>query len=117
MIKIAEKLEKYLQEYDKVIVLRSEHRTNEILSHITSRQPPKKLLVLVSGGNQDKIISGADIRAITYKEYCNIAKLYHMYEFSDRIWIVADNKQCGCLDNYVGNNLLTEEEALMALLR
>lgn len=110
--------EKYIQEYDKVIVLKTTLRIVDIFSRIISQQETKKVLLLVREWDQgSQLICGTTIRPITNEEYCGIEKLYHMYEFSDRIHIINDSKQYGGLDNYVSTGLLTEEEALTAWLR
>lgn len=112
-----EKIENYVNEYDSVFVLGAGIPANEKFFQAISRQTAKKILLLMKGPETDGIPEcGAYIQTISYEECCDIEELYYMYEFSDRIHLLADTAQYGSLGNYISNGLLTEEETFTALL-
>lgn len=114
---ITEKIRKYISEYDSVFVLGNGIFMSDSFLQKIPRQAAKKILLLVIEPERGSIPEcGIDIQVISYEEYCNMAKLYYMYEFSDRLHMLDDNPQYGNLGNYISSGLLTEEEAFMASL-
>ncbi len=114
----SEKIKNYINEYDRIYLLAKKDFMYSTFIQAISRHSTEKCLILVVGlekGYMSKY--GTNIRAISYKEYRDIEKLYCLYEFSDRIHILTDNPQYGGLDNYIYNGLLSEEEASMAILK
>lgn len=64
-----------------------------------------------------KLILGNGIgKLFSKEEELRIKRLYLMYEFSDKVRLLEDSPQYGSLQNYVGNGLLTPEEAQRAAL-
>jgi len=57
-----------------------------------------------------------NVRIISLVEIEEILKLYHMYEFSNRLQIIGKNKQYGSLLNYLDTGILTETEVFEAIL-
>ncbi len=53
---------------------------------------------------------------ISHKEAEECYKLYLTYEFSNRFITLADFKQYGTLFHYIETGILTEEEAIRAML-
>lgn len=112
-----EKIENYVNEYDSVFVLGAGIPESGEFFEAVSRQTAKKILLLVKGPEADGIPEcGAEIQTISEEEYCDIEELYYMYEFSDRIHLLADSAQYGSLGNYMATGLLTENETFAALL-
>ncbi len=112
-----EKIENYVNEYDSVFVLGVGITASGEFFKAISRQTTKKILLLVKGLDTDGIPEcGADIQTISYEEYCDIEELYYMYEFSNRIHLLADTAQYGSLGNYISSGLLKEKEIFTALL-
>lgn len=112
-----EKIRKYISEYDRVFVLGERIPASGYFFQAISRQTEKKILLLVKELETDGIPEcGAEIQTISDEEYCDIEKLYYMYEFSDRIHLLVDNAQYGNLGNYISNGVLSEEETFTALL-
>lgn len=133
--KVLKKIERYICEYDKIFILRSNDDTSKNFIHSILRQTGKKSLVLVNESSIDSIfgyangacIYGADkleplgyeiaIEAISFEEYCAIERLYYTYEFSDHVHLIDGNVSYGSLDNYISNGLLTELEVVKALFK
>lgn len=112
-----EKIENYVNKYDSVFVLGAGIPESGEFFEAISRQTAKKILLLVKGTEADGIPEcGAEIQTISEEEYCDIEELYYMYEFSDRIHLLADSAQYGSLGNYMATGLLTENETFAALL-
>lgn len=42
--------------------------------------------------------------------------MYHMYDFSDKVFVISDSDQYGSLFNYVKTGILTAQEMVDALL-
>ena len=115
--KIIKKIEDYIQEYDSVFVLNTRVLKNKTIPQKFSEYSGKKILLLTKNWEIDNVPKGnIDILRISDEEYCTIEEMYYMYEFSDRIHLLADSTQYGSLDNYILNGILTEEEAFSALM-
>lgn len=117
MGRMIETIRNYIQEYDRILVsdtgiLRDVTIFREILKH-----SGKRILLLVKNQEMTNESKGnIDIQSISDEQYRSIEKLYYTYEFSDRIQLLTDSSQYGSLNNYVLSGLLTEEEALAALM-
>ena len=53
---------------------------------------------------------------VSHEEAQELYKLYLTYEFSNRFEICSDNMRYGTIFNYVDTGIMTEEEAVNALL-
>lgn len=115
---ILEKIKQYINEYDSIYVLANKCYTYVSLFRNISSLTAKKYLLLVAGLEKECIpMSGVDIYRISNEEYHVIERIYYLYEFSGHIHLVDDHAQCGSLNNYVVNGLLTEDEVAIALLK
>lgn len=116
--KVLKKIKQYINEYDSIYVLSDKDSIYVPFLRNSPLFVDKKYLLLVTGPERECISEcGTDIRLISDEEYYMIKKLYYLYEFSDRIHFLDDREQCGGLDNYIMNDLLTEDEAAIALLK
>ncbi len=116
--KVLKKIKQYINEYDRIYILSDKDFIYVPFLRNSSLFVDKKYLLLVTGSERECISEcGIDIRLISNEEYYKIKKLYYLYEFSDRIHFLEDHVQCGGLDNYIINDLLTEDEAAIVLLK
>ena len=58
----------------------------------------------------------AIFRKITGKDALNLSRLYRMYEFSDRFFILSPDKTFGGIFNFLETGLLDRGEVFRALL-
>ena len=58
----------------------------------------------------------AFLKLITEIQMKELLDLYYLYDFSDRVTVVAESGQYGSLFNYIRNGILTPEEMLDAIL-
>ena len=112
------RLEKDLEEFDKIILV-DEHRVKqEFLEAFYESEALtavcKKILIL--SGTEDKRKGNIVWRHITESEVQDIIKLYRMYEFSNRIVLLSWENAFGGLENLVNTGVLTQEEAITAFL-
>lgn len=115
--KVLEKIKQYISEYDSIyITANKDYIYSPFFQNILSHGKKKYLLLAADYEKRSKSEYGIDIHTISREEYDEIKNLYYLYEFSDRIHFLDENMQCGSLDNYIINGLLTAEEAAMTLL-
>lgn len=113
-----ETIKNYVQEYDRILVLSTGLLSNETIIRGISNHSGKKTLLLMKNQETVNFPKGnVDIQPISGEQYRSIEKLYHTYEFSDRICLLTDGNQYGSLINYVLSGRLTEEQAFAALLQ
>lgn len=114
---IRDKLETFLLKYDKVFVAGEEPFTGTLFFRELSRLSDGNFLLLVSEENQDAAYAcGNESQVISQEEYRYLEDLYYMYEFSDHLYMLADNDGYASLGNYVSGGILTEEEMVSSLL-
>lgn len=53
---------------------------------------------------------------LSEKETEELVRLYSTYEFTDNFIMIAENSSCASVFNFVGNGVLTTEEAWQALV-
>lgn len=53
---------------------------------------------------------------VSHEEARELCGLYFTYEFSDRFVVFSDNRQYGTIFNYADTGIVTEEEAVKAIL-
>lgn len=112
------KIKQLINEYDNIYILSNQKNIYASFLYNSPRSTEKKLLLLVAGLEKECISEcGIDIQSISYEEYDKIKNLYYLYEFSDCIHFLDVQAQYGSLDNYIINGLLTEDEAVMVLLK
>ncbi len=64
----------------------------------------------------DGISDSDKIKKKSSEQICEILKLYRLYDFSDRLFVISENPQYGNLFNYVKNGVLSSEELVEAWL-
>ncbi|MBQ6415044.1 MAG: hypothetical protein IJJ65_02220 [Butyrivibrio sp.] len=64
----------------------------------------------------DGISESDKIKKKSYEQICEILKLYRLYDFSDRLFVISEDSQYGNLFNYVKNGVLSSEELVEAWL-
>lgn len=112
------KIKQLINEYDSIYILPNKKNIYAPFLYNSPLSTAKKSLLLVAGLEKECISEyGIDIQSISYEEYDKIKNLYYLYEFSDCIHFLDVHAQCGSLDNYIINGLLTEDEAVMVLLK
>ena len=115
------KMEEYIEEYDKIILLKENKISNIQLSqafccsNILKKIDKKVLLLSVSVLEEPKAESVV-VKQITENECQNIMKLYSIYDFSDRFLILSTDNSYGDLFNFAKTGLITMEEAFQAFL-
>ncbi len=66
--------------------------------------------------SESAINSMPELAIVTKEEFEEVKKLYHTFEFSNRIIDVSNSSNYPSLFNYVNQGILTEEELVEALL-
>lgn len=134
----AASLEKALAKYDRIILIdgrymgdRSVHvedameQFKNLLQELTAmREIEKRILILMAGDKEESHSwnRGIDFSnivwlSVTEDEMSAALKLYHLYEFSNRILVISSSTCTGSLLNYASTGVLTVKEALDAFLR
>lgn len=113
-------IEQYLIMYDRVLIF--DDMQEEIQAILT-----KLYQTLSIGETQKKILilsmqNGVSVGTVEHKqispeEYQRILQFYNMYEFSNRVEVIAKNAQYGSILNYVKTGLLTEDDLLQIILK
>lgn len=113
-------IEQYLIMYDRVLIF--DDMQEEIQAILTKLfqtlsigETQKKILIL---SMQNGVSVGTvEHKQITPEEYQRILQFYNMYEFSNRVEVIAKNAQYGSILNYVKTGLLTEDDLLQIILK
>ena len=111
---IIEKVDRFLQDYDRVIIIKKNSNSQNFISKLTGKimEDDRDILIVTNDSSSEEncvnVVADAEIEL-----YC---KLYFTYEFSDRITVIADSDQYPNLFNYLAEDILTEDEVLGALL-
>ena len=112
-------IEKALEEFDRVILIDSKLGDQQLVDAFYDEDnfkgTDKRILILSEA--EDKQAGNIEWRHIAEKEAGDILEIYYLYEFSNRIVIVAQDQIFGSLVNYVDTGLLTREEMVAAVLR
>lgn len=116
MADIIRVLEKELEEYDRVVVAKKvTDGVRRALVKFVSERTDKRILLIYADGTKEEY-TALSSRHVSQEEPDEYIKLYRMYSFSDKIYVLDDGKQFGTLQNFVDTGILTEEEAVEALL-
>ena len=116
-----ERLSHDLKEYDKIFLVIGEGKQMQpVLTAFCDAiimHEQKKVLVLSSfhldRGNEYSRL----YKEISNQEVLALYQLYHLYEFSDRFFVLSANKMFGGLFNFLNLGLLNLEEFFIALLK
>lgn len=112
-------MEKALEEYDRIVLIDRSLGDQQLLDAFSDGESFKgadrKTLILWE--RADRKAGSIEWRHVAEEEAEGILRLYHLYEFSNRIAIVARGQAFGSLLDYVATGLLTREEMAAAILR
>ena len=112
---VMEYLKQITSEYDKIFIL--ECNDDTFINYLNMRDDTKKNVLITS--NEIKYFSNKfDVKHVIKEEATEIIKLYHTYEFSDKVQLITHNKNMPYADllNYIDTGLMTIEEAAEAVL-
>lgn len=109
---ILTEIEKDLERFDRVILI-----TDMDVMPFPADMDVKNILILSVNAVPLESNSQITYRQITADQQAELLKIYHMYEFSDRFRVVSRDDQFGSIWNYVDTGIMTEQEALEALVR
>ena len=117
-----EGIEKAVREYDLVLMLVdgagwAENLTRKFCHSETLRQAKKRIMLLSEADVAPMDVGNCRFVKISEKERNALEQLYHMYEFSDRFRMLADDGQCGTLLNYAKAGMMTLEEVFQVFLK
>lgn len=105
-------IEKDLEQYDRILLL-----TNIWTDPFPTITGTQNILVLSVSTVSLEGNPQITYRQISMEQQTELLKMYHMYEFSDRFRVVSRDSQFGSIWNYVDAGILTEQEALEAIVR
>lgn len=114
-----EKLEKYLEEYERIFVFddRNEEINKYKLAFLESKlESCVQKQIVIMGLKDDASVAEKGYKVITKQEYNFILQLYRMYEFSDKLRIISFSLQFGSMLNYLSTGIISQEEYFEALL-
>ena len=112
-------IEKALEEFDKIILLDRKFMDQQLREAFYEednfKETDKRILILSE--RPDKKAGNIEWRRVEEEEAEDIIEIYDLYEFSNRIAIVARSQVFGSLWDYVDTGILTREEAVAAVLQ
>lgn len=121
-----ENLKSDLQKYDKIFLVLGEEKTVPpfltAFCSVILAESKEKVLVLSAFHMENEEEYLAIFRKITGKDALNLSRLYRMYEFSDRFFILSPDKtfggifKFGGIFNFLETGLLDRGEVFRALL-
>lgn len=111
-------IEKALEEFDKIILIDSKlhdrQLTGAFYDEDNFKETDKRVLILSE--SEEKCVGNIEWHYISESETREILEIYYLYEFSNRIAVVAREQTFGSLWDYVATGLLTRKELVAALL-
>lgn len=105
-------IEKDLERFDRILLI-----ADGCIEAFPVVMDAKTVLVLSVGEVSLESNPQITYRQITTEQETELIKTYHMYEFSDRFRVVSRDSRFGSIWNYVDAGILTEQEALEAIVR
>lgn len=120
-MKIAEKIDKLLQKFDRVLVIINgngiaENLTENFLQSEALQKTSKKMFILSDQSISDTM-AHHQYAQLDAEEVDAIRRIYFTYDFSDHFYILSDSPQYGGLLNYVKTGIMTMEEVFETILR
>lgn len=126
-----ELIQKVLNEYDKVFLIADKsvyagsdwERFCNVIQAMEKKSEPgelfkkvllKKILLIIEEGVEYDLSFPHVV--LSHQETWDLWKLYMTYEFSDRFSVFPDGGQYGTVFGYSDAGILTEQEAVMAIL-
>lgn len=119
------KLERFINQYDKILIwdqksICDKNLINDFGQFLKQISSKKKYLIMMNDMVALQEAVGecfADIILISKEEMDFINKLYRMYEFSDRIILIAESNNFPGIFNYLCTGVLSKQECFEALVR
>lgn len=115
----AARLEKALEEFDRIVLIEGNGSSREFLRLFEDPQNFQNIQnrILILSVLEDKRKGNVVWQQAAEQEIEDMLKLYFLYEFSNRVIALSSRCCFGSLLDFVETGVLTEREALMALLR
>lgn len=114
------KLELDIIKYNKIFLILDNEQLRDkqsIYSCFHKTEDKNQNILILSVFNNPIYLSPfITYRLITKEDAEYICDLYHMYEFSDRFFLISKERQYGVLFNFVNIGLINPEEAWEALV-
>lgn len=115
------KLEEYLEKYQHVIVVDLSNAgwkimMEKFLENYHDKGNGKNLFLVWEDGSVLSNPVSENVVVLSDEEYREIREIYSTYECSDRIRVLAEQKNYPNVFNYLKTGLLTEEECFDALI-
>lgn len=108
---ILPEIQKDLERFDRILLI-----TGMDIGAFPAVLDAKNILILSVGAVSMESNPQIAHRQITAEQQAELLKTYHMYEFSDRFRVVSRDSRFGSIWNYVDAGILTEQEALEAIV-
>ena len=108
---ILTEIEKDLERFDRILLI-----TDMGIGSFPAVADAKNILLLSVGAVSMESNPQTVYRQITAEQQAELLKTYHMYEFSDRFRVISRDSRFGSIWNYVDVGILTEQEALEAIV-
>lgn len=114
-----EMLKEVMNQYDKIFLVTYSPQQKEwnricgVLSESGKIVDIMPIFLIEEGIDCPKDIPSIQL---SHAEACKLRHLYLTYEFSDRFVLVSEQEQYGTIFNYVDTGILTEKEAVKAIL-
>lgn len=121
-----ELLQKALNEYDRIFLIAAQsvyagsdwERFCKVIRALDKKSAPderfKKVFLILEEGVEYTLDFPHVV--LSHQETQELWNLYMTYEFSDRFSVFPDGRQYGTVFNYSDAGILTEQEAVMAIL-
>lgn len=121
MVEVVKRLERDLENFDFVLFFSGRKAFAEewagcIAEAVRLKDSLKKIRIL---SDSDILLKGGcncAYRRVDKEEKEALERLYFMYDFSDRFFMLSDSRQYGGLSNYIETGLIAREEILQILL-
>ena len=103
--------------YDKVFLIQENEMFLKCLERGRKKDSSNYLLLISNTFRDEYKKCGFTKQFLTQKEMEKIRDLYYMYEFSNRFRVISREDSYGNIFNLVDNGILTDIEAIEALLK
>ncbi len=112
------RIESYLESYDKVILIDTgfaDKYMSGLCDSLVSAVTDKKY-VLISNVEYPKKPGWHTYMTVPKRELETMMSLYRCYEASDKLVLLSEENNYGCIWNYVKNGIMSLDEAFAAVL-
>ena len=119
---LIKQLETDIEKYDKIFLIDNAHELAVRFCHAKAlKDTTDTILILLNNPSMrladmtlnDNIV----LRYVSAEEFFLLDRLYHMYDFSDKFYIISRENMYGNIFNLVDCGLLTDEQAYEAILK